>query len=378
MPLQITEHRRLSSVHDLAPAWQALHDASGETNPFSGPDWAITWLEHFTGGSRTQPLVLEVRDDDRLVGIAPLFRRTALRGLVSLVQTAGTGAPWIAPYELPSILALPERGRDVARAVVAHLCAQPGAWDFTRLVLGSAAPWLEPEWLPDWTFTVLQRRTKAAAVLPLDGGVDVYAGRRNLKESLRRARNRLTRDFGADGWSVERVTGAGEVPAAFDRLIALHGERAELREGRPVHPNTYADPAVRAFVRDVVAKMAARGCVSVYELSIKGEVGAAQLVLHTSCAGYSSTSGVSERAWPYSAVTYLLAQAVKDAQEAGHRQMNLSTGPNQAKLRWTEQVRTTTEFVIVGPRRRSQLLTLGWDTLNVAVTFREARNAHRV
>jgi len=378
MPLTITEHRQLSSVRDLAPQWQALHDASGDTNPFSGPDWALTWLEHFTGDARAQPLVLEVRDDDRLVGVAPLYRRAALRGLATVVLTAGTGGTWIGPYELPSILALPERGRDVARAVVGHLCAEPGAWDCSRLVLGSAAPWLEPEWLPDWTFTLLQRKTKAAAVLPLGAGVDVYTGRRNLKESLRRARNRLTREFGADGWSVERVTDPAEVPAAFDRLIALHGERAQLREGRPVHADTYADPAVRAFLRDVIARMAARGSVSVYELSIKGEVGASQLVLHTSCAGYSSTSGVSERAWPYSAVTYLLSVAVKDAQEAGHRQLNLSTGPNQAKLRWTEQVQTTTEFAIVGPRRRSQLLSLGWETLHVAAAFREARNAHRV
>ncbi|NIZ90900.1 GNAT family N-acetyltransferase [Kineococcus rubinsiae] len=378
MDLQITEHRHLSSVQALVADWQALHDASGDPNPFSGPDWAVTWLEHFTDDPRSEPFVLEVRDGARLVGVAPLYRRSELRGLATIVQSIGAGGAWIGPYELPSLLAAPECGRDVARAVVGHLCAEEGAWDCSRLVLGTAAPWLEPEWLPDHSFTLLQRRTKAAAVLHLGGEVDVYTGRRNLKESLRRARNRLTREFGADGWSVRRVTGAADVPAAYDRLAALHSERAGLRDGRPVHADIFADPRVREYLRDVVRRTGERGRASVYELLIGDEVSASQLVLHTSSAGYSSTSGVSERAWPYSAVTYLLSLAVKDAQEAGHRQINLSTGPNQAKLRWTEQVETTTEFSIVAPRRRSQALHVGLETARVLASYREARNAHRV
>lgn len=378
MDLQIVEHRQLSGVQGLAGEWQALHDAAGDTNPFTGPDWAVTWLEHFGGDPGHEPLVLEVRESGRLVGVAPLYRRSVLKGLGTLVQPVGTGSLWIGPYEQPSILAAPDLGRDVARAVVAHLCADPGSWDCSQLVLGPAAPWLEPEWLPDWSFTLLQRRTRANAVLSLGGDGNVYAGRRNLKESLRRARNRLTRDVGADGWSVRRVTSATEAPVAFDRLVELHGERAQLRDGRPVHADIYADPRVRAYLREVVARSAARGGSSVYELLIGDDVVASQLVLHTRSATYNSTSGIAERAWPYSAVTYLLSLVVKDAQDAGHREVNLSTGPNQAKLRWTDQVRTTTEFALVGPRRRSRLLTLGLDTYGVVAGYQEARRAHRV
>ena len=377
MDLQIVEHRQVAPVQGLVTQWQALHDASGETNPFTGPDWAVTWLEHFADPGH-RPLVLEVRDGDRLVGVAPLYRRAVLGGRATVVQPIGTGSTWIGPYEQPSILSAPGLGRDVARAVVAHLCADPGGWDCSHLVLGPSAPWFEPEWLPDWSFTLLQRRTRAAAVLSLDGVDNVYAGRRNLKESLRRARNRLTRDFGADGWSVRRVTGAAQVPAAFDRLVALHGERAQLRDGRPVHADIFDDPRVRTYLRAVVERLAVRGGASVYELLVGDEVVASQLELHTSSATYNSVSGVAEQAWPYSAVTYLLSLAVKDAQDAGHREVNLSTGPNQAKLRWTDQVRTTTEFTVVGPRRRSRLLTLGLQAHGVVAGYQEARRAHRV
>jgi hypothetical protein len=377
MELQVIEHRQLTAVQKLAHDWRALHEASGEVNPFTGPDWALTWLEHFDDPGH-EPCVLEVRDGDRLVGIAPFYRQRVLKGRGTVVRLIGTGDTWIGPLEQPALLTAADRGRDVARSVVGHLCANPAEWDSVRLTLGSTVPWFEPEWLPDWSFTVLERRTRAAAVLDLQGTENVYAGRRNLKESLRRARNRLTRDVGADGWSVRRVTDPAQVPAAFDRLVALHGERAGLRDGRPVHADVFADPRVLGYLRAVVARAGETGGASVYELLIGDRVEASQLALHTATATYSSTSGVSELAWPYSAVTYLLSLLVQDAQAAGHREVNLSTGPNQAKLRWTDTVRSSTEFVVVGPRRRSQLLNLGQEVSGVLAGYREARRAHRV
>ena len=124
--------------------------------------------------------------------------------------------------------------------------------------------------------------------------------------------------------------------------------------------------------------MAERGHVSVYELLVDGEVTASQLILHTATASYSSISGAAEKIWPYSAVTYLQSQAVADAQAAGHERMCLSVGPNQAKLRWTGKVETHTEFGLVGPRTRSQLLYLGVETSESIVSYRSARRAHRV
>ena len=378
MDLQTTAHRQLTPVLDLVEEWQALHESSGDTNPFSHPDWAFTWLEHFARDGHAEPFVVEVRDGGRLVGVAPLQRRSALAGRATVLQPIGTGDRWIGPYELPAMLAAPTHGREVARALVGLLGDEQQAWDWSTLLLGSAAPWLEPEWLPDWSFSLLTRRVLATAVLDLTTGTDVYAGRRNLKESFRRARNRLTRDFGTDGWSVRRTTDPAEVDAAVDRLIALHGARAGLASGRPVHSDVFADPRVRAYLRDVLVRTGARGRASFYELLIGTDVVASQLVLHTSTASYSSVSGVAERAWPYSAITYLQSLAVKDAQDAGHREVNLSLGPNQAKLRWTDQVRSTPEFSVVGPRKRSRVLFLGAGTLSVAASYREARRAHRV
>ncbi|PWW21800.1 CelD/BcsL family acetyltransferase involved in cellulose biosynthesis [Geodermatophilus normandii] len=377
MDLTVAVHRDLSSVAALAGEWQALHDASGDVNPFSGPDWALPWLERFGVEAPYTPLVLEVREGERLVGVSPLCRQAVLGGRAHVVQPVGTGAPWIGPYELSALLVDPRVGREAARVVVGAVCGLSAEWDWADLALGTAVPWLVPEWLPDFSFTVSVRRVLANAVLDLSAERNVYAGRRNLKESFRRARNRLTRDFGADGWRVRRVTDQSEVGGAFSRLVALHGDRATLGDGKPVHADVFADGRVRDYLGDVVGRMAARDAVSLYELLIDEEVVATQLVLHTATASYSSVSGLTDRAWDYSAVTYLQSQAVADAQKAGHREFNLSLGPNQAKLRWTDEVRTMPRFSLVAPTRRSQMLYLAAETRGVVAAYREARKAHR-
>ena len=183
MDLRVEALTTVSAAEAIADEWQSLHDTSGDVNPFSGPDWALTWVKHFAVDGRREPLVLAVREDDRLVGVAPLYRNSVLRGVARVVQPIGTGNPWIGPYEIPSIAAAPDLGRDVARAVVGFLGTDSASWDWVNLLLGSAAPWFEPEWLPDWTYTIVPRHSRAAVVLDLSGDTNIYAGRRNLKES---------------------------------------------------------------------------------------------------------------------------------------------------------------------------------------------------
>ncbi len=378
MALTATQLRSVSAVRSIADEWQRLHESSGDVNPFSGPDWALTWLEHFAALGDRETLVVVVRDGADLVGVAPFTRQRPFLKAASVILPVGSGTPWIGPFELPAFCVSPGRGRDVARAVVDSLGSVTGEWDWANVMFGSEVPWFEPEWLPDWNHTVLVKGVRAAAVLELGADVDIYAGKRNLKESFRRAKNRLTRDFGADGWAVRRVTDLADVPAAVDRLFDLHGRRASLDNGQPIHLDVLADRPVRAFLKDALTRMAGHERLSVYELLVGDQVMASQLILHTRTASYSSISGATDEIWPYSAVTYLQSRAVADAQQDGHVRMCLSIGPNQAKMRWTDRVEVHTEFAVVGPHRRSRglyLLTAGKGLLSSYVA---ERRAHRV
>ena len=374
-PFTVRRVSGLAEIRSLVEAWAQLHDASGSTNPFAGPEWPVLWYERFLGPHDTAWL-LTVHDGDRLVALVPLYRRESRLG-PTLLQSPGTADPWIGPFELPSPVADPAAARPALRAVVEFLVARGEQWDWADLPVGDVVPWLEPEWLPAGSVTVVLRGTVGTPVLPLGEGADPGTGsRRNLKESVRRARNRLTRAHGADGWSVRRVTDPNDVAQAFDTLAATHALRARRTDKR-AHLDAIGDPAVRRYVRDVVVAMAQRGRSSIYQLRVGERVITSQLVLATASSSYFSISGMTDDAWEFSPVTYLQWLAVEDAEAAGHREVNLSVGPNQTKLRWTRVVRTYPDFVVVGARTRSRGLYRAAAAVAAVRSFDEARRAHR-
>lgn len=378
MTTEVTVQHRPDDLAELVPEWTDLHESSGTRMPFSAPEWALTWLQHFGDDEHNRPVVFVIRESGKLIGVAPYYRHRMPGGLARL-QQAGTGVEWIGPFEVPAMLAAPNRGRDVARAVVDRMCELDPSWDWANVSLGDAAHWLEPEWLPDPSFTSLVKRTTAAVVVDLQvpRPEDVLTGHRNLKESLRRARNRLNAEFGPEGWTVCTTSTPQEVGPAFQRLIRLHEERSRAEGRRESHRNVFASPRATSFVAEVVNLLALRDRVRVYELVAGDVVLAAQLVLRTKTATYSSVSGLSDVGWRFSVVTHLQWNALVDAHGAGHAEMNLSIGPNQAKLRWSKLVRYHPEFVIVGPRPVSRAAYSGAQVASSLRSYSEAAATKR-
>lgn len=349
---------RLCSDHDvekIRDEWVQLHEESGSVNPFLGPEWTVHWMRNLMSET-DEAWVLTVRDAGRLVGVAPLHLHTYRPGIRRL-QMIGSGQPWVGPLEMPALLAARGYGRQVARVVTAHLGEHHRSWHLASVSLGETGDWLEPGWLPAEEFTVLNVKSTPYVVLQLpiaDRGPG--EGRRNLREAVRRARNRLTKQFGADGWTVEGVRDPSVVRTVFEDLVDLHRRRAEYTERGNRHPDQLADPRVRSYLLTVVSELAERGGVTIYRLLAGGHVLAAQLVLHTRTATFISVSGFRGDAWGFSPTNYLQWVAVNDAADRGHSEVNFSAWPTEAKLRWSRTVRGSTEFLVIGPARFSKLV----------------------
>ena len=85
MTLETSVLTRLDQVRAIEAEWAALHDDSGARLPFSAPEWGLTWLEHFAASGPDSPLVVEVREDGRLLGLAACYRHR-MRGGLNRVQ----------------------------------------------------------------------------------------------------------------------------------------------------------------------------------------------------------------------------------------------------------------------------------------------------
>jgi CelD/BcsL family acetyltransferase involved in cellulose biosynthesis len=269
------------------------------------------------------------------------------------------------------------------RAVLHHLTEISGdreGWDWLELTLTPEQGWLEPEWLPDVARASgafrLHKMARPCVVLPLPARWDdLRSGlKRNLKESLRRGVNSLAREGRA--WSVSAPSGA-EVDPALQTLVALHTARAVIDEKVP-HPNYFTDPTDVAFVRDAVRHLSAVGHGGPQLLEIDGAPAAGRLVLHANGVTFFSFSGFNPQWWAYNTPTTLMAETLRAAIARGDRLANLSLGPDVAKLRWSNQLQTGHDFVVVAPQRRSRIVfTLFWQLRAAALVERERRYCHR-
>ena len=355
----------------LVEEWRALADRGAPRNPFASPDWTITWLRHFVAERDTA--VLAIRRNGELIGIAPWYVRR-IAGGIRTVQLAGTVRhPELT--ELPQVIAAPEEHRSVLRAAIEYWCSRPGAWDWLELPIENGQGWFEPEWLGAG-FVVRHKAVRPAVVLPLPADVATLKSslKRNVTESIRRARNRL--DKSGSGWEITAHTGAA-VPAALRTLRALHRTRAELPDRRR-HPDMLADDDRFACYADAVGRLADHDRAEVLTLDVAGEAVAALLVLRSAQAGYLACSGVAPAWWHVSPVTLLQWTAMCGAVERGDAEMNLSMGPDVAKLRWSEHVVPHMEFVVCGPRTRSRALLTGYAALGAVAGMRRERRRHEV
>ena len=359
----------------LLPEWTCLFQRAATANPFAHPLWLTTWARHFIRPS--QLYVIAVRDGDELVGVAPFYRwRHALApGLsVTQLQLMCTGQH-VELTELPQVLVRPGLEREALRGIMHYLGERAGEWDWVEVVLAPQQGWFEPEWLPQSGPGAgsyrLHKATRACVVLPLPGSwEELRAGmKRNVKESIRRGANSLKR--AGHSWNIEAPANAVELDAVLDQIVALHGARSTI-EGKVRHADYFSDPADLAFLRDAARRMFDAGLATPCLLRIDGAPAAGRLLLHANGATFCSFSGFAPAWWPYNVATTLLAEALRLAMERGDRLVNLSSGPDVAKLRWSERLELSQEFIMVGPRRRSRLaFALFWQLRNAALLRRE-------
>jgi CelD/BcsL family acetyltransferase involved in cellulose biosynthesis len=320
---------------------------TGFANPFCAPEWVESWYSVFT--EEADQVVLTVRSGDQLVGIAPFFVSRASRGgsVFRRLQLVGSGQGG-SLLELPQVLATPGAERSVLRMVVSetlrnHDLGRGANW--SEVAIPRSSGWFEPEWVARTDQPAAFYRhhgSRACVMLPLAGSwQETRAGlKRNVKESLRRSRNRIAKD-GRD-WVIHRRGDDLDV-SVVDRFLELHRKRA-AQQVAVEHGDAFADPRRRELLRVLLPALGRRARATIYEFELAGAVVASQLILHAPGLSYVHSSGFEADVWPLGPVTLLQGEAISDAADRGERWINLSPGPNVAKLRWSEQIETHDDF----------------------------------
>ena len=256
--------------------------------------------------------------------------------------------------ELRGVLCLPELSGDVHRALLLHVRGTSGEWDAMRL---SGIP-KEPEivalvervfplveWgddIPDYLIELPRTWDELRRGLP-----------RNIKESLRKCYNSLRRE--RLPFTLEVVTDGREVAAALADFFELHRARSRLH-AMNAHRDVFDSAVSRRFLTDICHRFAERGGLRLFFLRIRGQRTAARVGFVVGNSLYLYYSGFDPAFGRYSVMTTTLAEIIRYAIAEGLATINLSTGNDVSKTRWSPKEVVRTEASIVSPSRRAALM----------------------
>ena len=354
--LRVEKIETLEALHGLEREWRDLERASRWGLPFHTFDWCVAWWKHLREdklGIRDSLFVRAVRSaGGELVAVAPLMitRRPAV-GPICIRNLQFFGAdPNIT--EVRGVLASTANLVDAHRVLVAHLREVSSEWDtFTlsgvpkegELSSVIAGSFSNTEWTketPDYVLTLAPTWEEFKGKLS-----------RNIKESLRKCYNSLKRD--GHEFKVHVTTARSEVAAALERFFFLHQARAEL-SGTINHRNVFDAAMARRFLTDVCERFAERDALRIFALKIGDKMAAMRIGFVLGDSLYLYYSGFDPEFGKYSVMTTAVAEAVKYAIEQRFATVNLSTGSDVSKTRWSPAEIVFRQASIVSPSRRGE------------------------
>jgi CelD/BcsL family acetyltransferase involved in cellulose biosynthesis len=315
------------TVEALAPhvdGWDAL--AVAAARPFSTPGWMLAWWSNLRPPG-AQLRVMLVRDDERVVGVAPFWAEAATPGLARW-RLLGSGVS-------ERLEPLAERGLEppVAAAFAAALSEarpRPSVVRFDGVPADS--PWpglLTLHWPGRARPWVFYDRTEPAPSVRLDGGdlESWLSGRSaNFRKQMRQSRRRL------DALGARFVLSE---PEEIDRDVAafarLHHERWTDRGGSGV-----MDPGVERMVADTGHALAAGDRFRLWKLNVEGRTISAHVFL---AAGGELAwwLGGFDSEWAYHRPSLMTAlAALEDAMRRGERRLDMGSGGQSYKYRFAD------------------------------------------
>lgn len=338
---------RPTDIADFLPRWRQLLELAEPAGPFSAPDDLLVWASvHLPRSARVQ--IVSLWQDEVLIAVAPMFRRFLLwsRAMVSVHPLGNLCDPVIT--ELPEVLCRPGFAPVALRELVAHFAATHGVmWTELPFTATQGWPVLPPDGGgPRPGVALVHKVVRPSVVLrvdPADWGSELPRVKRNLRESLRRSRNRMRALDAPVRISWDGATGNCFGGALRD-LKVLHRTRSGL--SGPSHEDVFRRPGTERFLRAVGQGASSPGW-EIGRLWVADRPVAALLTVSTPAQLWLSISGMDATGAELSAVTWLQSEAIRRASAAGVTEAAFSIGVDTAKLRWSEQVRSHHEFFLV-------------------------------
>ena len=330
--IRIEEIDGINALEAIAPEWMALWDRCPAAGPFQRPEWLLPWLRNLYGGGEI--LVLALRSEDRLVGLAAFFIHRHWKDFeIRQVSFIGAG---ISDYL--DLLLEPVYAECAARAVFQHLDEHRSRWDICHLQEVRDSPLFHAE-LPEGLHrSVFPAGTCPVLTLPESMPRLIESLPHKFRTDLRRAGNRLR----ACGDITFETATAATLPEFLDALFRLHSARWELRQ----ESGMLSTEAIRNFHRQVAAGFQQSGHLRVHGLRYCGDIAAVVYSFLSRGTAYAYLGGFDPALARFSPGAVLMEYSVASALAEGAREYDFLRKREEYKYQWGGVDRTSRRVLL--------------------------------
>ena len=338
-PLTIRAVTSPEEFKGLAQEWEQLLRTVPGHSLFLTWEWLYCWTKHFLGDSRLR-ILLMLDDQERLVGLAPLYLRTTrAHGLIPFRELRFLGSETVCSSYL-DVIANEKQKRAVLQGLYRYLFNEArGEWDVFTL---SEVP-AESSTIDLWNELVDEAgkvgeivSTTCCPVIRLPGDVETY--RAGLGQSRRYTLQRKLKCLQGTGrMEYSRATSPADVDTALDWMITLHQRRWSTGSSGGV----FASERSKRFHREIVQVLSERGGVSIDLLKLDDRPLAAIYGFIYHGVYYSYLPGFDPAALFANASPglLLLYHRIEQAICAGEHTVDLLMGAQPYKLEWSNDLR---------------------------------------
>lgn len=323
-PMRYTLHTSFSEI--LRSDWNALLDESISHVPFLRYDYLVNWWQTRGGGewqADSELVIVSATRDDRLIGIAPLFRaehsgRKALL-LLGSIEVSDYLDFIVRPADLDEFLA----------GLLPFLAQEAPDWqalDLYNLLDFSPSLKALPQAAAAQGWGYAWQQLEHSPYIPLPGDWETYLASIDKKQrhEIRRKMRRTEEASLPIDWTITRDPAA--LDADMETFLGLMAQDPEKA--------AFLTPAMRQHMRNTMRCAFEEGCLQLAFLNIAGQRAAGYLNFHYLDRLWIYNSGLDRSFSEYSPGWVLLGNLLQWANENGIREFDFMRGDEEYKYRF--------------------------------------------